>query len=149
MPQNLGQRMRQIETKTQEAAQRKTLAEEAERNEETLIAMLQVQHFFEYAFRVFEHRLLNGKPPGHISLGGRTFRDVATMLSTFRWDIPYGTSVDWRTQGRGIWTPSNKYHSLWLDFEARCAEVGLTPVWSPAHDGVGVESWFDLTVVPA
>lgn len=145
---SLGDRLRAQQAQQAEEAQRVSLQQKAERDEELFLKVIRLEQFFDYSFRLFEHRLLNGKAPGHIQLGHKTFRELATCLNTYNWSIPYAPGTDWRREGVGIWTKSNQFYSLWEAFEQRCAAAGLAPQWSPAHDGAGVESWFELTVTP-
>lgn len=132
-----------------EASQRAALEKKAQTNEDTLKQLLMAKFFFDYAFRVFEHRLLNGKLPGAVALGGKTFREAADLLNSHRRNIPPQKSRLWRTEGKGIWSKNHPLYSVWEEFEARCSASGLVPQWVYAHDGVGCESWFELSVSAA
>lgn len=145
MPQTLGQRILAAQELAAAAVRAKSLAEAAVHDEEALLLMLNTRHFFDVAFRLFEQRLLNGVVPGVVHLGGKTFRDVAFQLRTFSWRIP--NTATWR-EGVGVWSPVHPAHDIWLEFEARCAAQGIQPKWSYDHDGVGIESWYSLTVEP-
>ncbi len=146
---NLGERLKVAQALKEEVAQREILAKKAAHDEETLKMVMAVEHFFDYAFRLFEHRLLNGKVPGYVALGGKTFRLVASLLNTYRWDIPIQYSRQWREKGKGIWSPDHPCYELWVAFDERCKAAGLEPQWTSAHDGVGIESWYELTVSAA
>ncbi|WP_157657777.1 hypothetical protein [Burkholderia ubonensis] len=146
---NLGERLKAVQGYQAELDRRAALLKKAESDEETLTLVLRTRHFFEYAFQLFEHRLLNHKAPGTIALGGRTFRDVASLLNTCQWSIPSLVSRKWRTEGKGIWTPSHALYAIWEEFEERCKAAGLEPQWTYAHDGVGMEAWYELTVTAA
>ncbi|KVP96704.1 hypothetical protein WJ97_12545 [Burkholderia ubonensis] len=127
-------------------ARRAAMEKQAAGDEETLKLLLSTRHFFDYAFQVFEHRLLHGKVPGMIALGGKTFRDVASMLNTYQWNIPPQKSRLWRTEGKGIWTPGHPLYTVWEEFDARCKAAGLEPQWVSCDDGGARESWYELTV---
>ncbi len=144
---SLGAQLAAAQAAQEEAARRQAAGKQCELDEARLVAELQVRHFFNFAFSLFEFRLQRGQLPGKVALGARGFRDAAQLLETFRWAIPYQKGAEWRTAGKGIWTPGHACHDLWLEFEARCIVAGLAPKWSACDDGVGVESWYELTVV--
>ena len=144
---NLGTQLKQAQAFHDEAARRAEMATRAAADEETLKRVLSSRHFFDYAFQVFEHRLRNGNLPGVISLGGKTFRNAANALDTYKWAIPAGAPANWRAAGTGVWSTKHPLHALWADFDARCAAAGLAPQWDYKFNGD--ESWFDLTVVAA
>jgi hypothetical protein len=144
---NLGSQLREAQLFQDEAARRADVAKRAAAGEDTLKRALSSRHFFDYAFQVFEHRLLNGILPGVISLGGKTFRTAATALDTYKWAIPANDPGAWRTAGKGVWSLEHPLHAVWAEFDARCAAAGLAPVWTHAYNGD--ESWYDLTVVAA
>jgi hypothetical protein len=105
------------------------------------------EHFFDYAFRLFEHRLLNEKVPGKVKLGGSEFRHAAFDLETCKWKIPVNRATEWRTQGWGIWSVDHPLHRVWLEFDRSCKAAGLEPRWEYAYNGD--ETWYELTVTAA
>lgn len=146
---NLGDRLKAVQAYQDEADRRAALLKKAESDEETLKKMLAARQFFEYAFQLFEHRLMNGKAPGSVSLGGSDFRSTASKLDAFSWVIPAQRSRLWRTEGKGIWSTGHPLYPVWVEFDERCKAAGLEPQWSYAHDGCGMESWYELTVTAA
>lgn len=146
---NLGNQLKAAQVEQDEAARRARLKKTLAADEALLMRDLQVRHFFNFAFSVFAFRLERGQVPGSVALGGRTFREAASLLDTYRWNLPYTPNFDWRATGHGVWAPSHPCHALWLEFEEQCSAAGLVPQWTPCHDGVGMESWHELTVVAA
>ncbi len=146
---NLGSQLKAAQAHHDEAARLAALEKQRVASEARLLFDLEVRHFFNYAFSVFEFRLKHGQLPGTVALGGRTFRDAATLLKTYQWVLPGNPVPDWRTLCKGIWTPGMEGHDLWLEFDARCAAAGLAPQWTSCHDGMGRDSWYELTVVAA
>lgn len=144
---NLGSQLTAAQAFQDEAARRAELTQRAAADEETLKRSLESRHFFNYAFQVFEHRLLNGMLPGTISLGGKTFRAAADALDTYKWAIPANEPGAWRAAGKGIWSVDHQQHAVWEEFDARCSAAGLAPLWMYVYNGD--ESWYDLTVVAA
>lgn len=143
---NLGDRLTANAVEQSAAAHRVMMEQQALAGEDALKQLLHGRFFFDYAFRIFEHRLLNGKAAGVVALGGKTFREAAFVLRTYQWSIPPQSNRRWRSEGIGIWTPTNALYPLWEEFEARCKAAGLAPHWSYAYDGGNVESWFELSV---
>lgn len=146
---NLGAQLKAAQAHHDEAARLAALEKQRVAEEARLLFDLEVRHFFNYAFSLFEFRLKHGQLPGTVSLGGRTFRDAANLLRTVQWVHADRPDPDWRNYCKGVWTPGREGHELWLEFEARCAAAGLDPKWMPCHDGIGRESWYELTVVAA
>lgn len=146
---NLGDRLKVVQAYQVEEDRRAALLKKAEHDEDTHMRVVRARQFLDYAFKMFEHRLLNGKVPGTIELGGRTFRDVAALLNTSQWNIPGSTTGRWRTEGKGIWSPGNPLYPIWEEFDAACKAAGLEPQWTYAHDGMGMEFWYELTVTAA
>jgi hypothetical protein len=147
MNMNLGDRLKAAAAVEQEAARRAELAKQAEVDEVTLKRVLAARHFFDYAFRLFEHRLLNEKVPGKVKLGGVEFRHASFELETSKWNIPANCSAEWRTEGRGIWSTDHPLYTVWVDFERNCKAAGLEPQWAYTYNGD--DSWYELTVTAA
>jgi len=144
---NLGERLRAATAVEQESARRAALLKQAEVDEVTLRRVMAAEHFFDYAFRLFEHRLLNEKVPGQVRLGGMDYRHAASELETSKWSIPSNRAEAWRTEGNGIWTADHPLYAVWSDFDRRCKAAGLEPQWSYAYNGDS--SWYELTVTAA
>ena len=143
---NLGAQLKAASAFQDELARRAARDKELAAEEAALCRDLVVRHFFDYAFRLFEFRLLNGRVPGSVSLGGKTFRDAAGLLDTFKWSVPPTKSRLWREEGKGVWTDGHPCHHLWVEFDERCKAAGLAPQWTSMHDGMGMDSWYELTV---
>lgn len=146
---NLGSQLKAAQAHHDEAARLAALEKQRVADEARLLFDLEVRHFFNYAFTLFEFRLSTGQLPGTVALGGRTFREAATLLKTYQWVFSCNAGPDWQTRCRGVWTPGREGYDLWLEFEARCAAAGLAPQWTACLDGMGRESWYELTVVAA
>lgn len=149
MAMNLGTQLQQAVQWNNEAARR---AEQAKRTAEAEVKFknkMVVEFFFDYAFRLFEFRLLNGVLPGVVDLGKTMpFREAASVLESYKWEI--GQSSDWRSNGVGVWAPGHPFHNEWRAFERRCSAAGVSPEWTYCSDGMGQNSWYELTVtVPA
>lgn len=145
---DLGSQLKAAQLAQEEAARQAQLKKQFDVDEARLQAELHIRFFFNYAFSLFEFRLKNGQPPGHVALGkGVSFAEAANALHIFRWKFSQGAS--WREHGHGIWSADHEYHALWLEFENRCQATGLSPKWSYCYDSGGTQSWCELTVEAA
>jgi hypothetical protein len=93
-----------------------------------------VRTFFQCAQTVFEADILAGRVVKPITVGHRHNIDVAEAVRI------YGTPQ--------IDNPSHQYHQYWAEFADWAQANGLQAEWIFEHDGVGVESWQVLSVVP-
>lgn len=105
-----------------------------------------VRAFFAAAWAAFESDIQRGVMPKAVSLGNKTFREAHTILSAYSWQLP--DKGGWQAGGRGIWSKDNLFNEEWQAFLAQCDANGLVPRWTYDYDGGGMDSWFDLVVIP-
>ena len=72
--------------------------------------------------------------------------DLVSQIETGR--VPLKKVKDYSRQQwlRGANKGHAANHDLWIKFKAFWVKEGLEPVLEEAHDGVGMESWINLTV---
>lgn len=93
-----------------------------------------VERFFANAQSLFTSQILGGLPITPIQVGRRANLDVEKLFQTYK-----HPQID---------KPEHPYHAHWQNFAKWAAENGLEPKWSDDHDGIGVQSWHWLTVIP-
>jgi hypothetical protein len=144
---NLGDQLKAATVVESEFARRAALLKAADDGEKNLEKTLFAQHFFDHAYHIFAHRLMNEQLPGKMKLGGPTFREAATALGTSSWHIPVGVGCHGHAGGRGVWSAGHPLFHVWNEFLERCKAAGLEPEWSSSYNGN--ESWYELTVTAA
>jgi hypothetical protein len=93
-----------------------------------------VRNFFTKAESQFAEEILDGRPIRPIKVGDSENIDVANVLRIYA--------------GPQVTHPTHEYHALWVDFARWAESQDLNPRWATDHDGVGMRSWYLLTVVP-
>ena len=102
-----------------------------------------MQQFYDMARATFTADILAGRKPAQIRVeGGSENSMVAELLRT------YNKSPS----ERGAANPKDRdfdpYYPLWEAFHKWAADSGLDAKWVHDHDGVGMRSWYYLTVAP-
>ncbi len=98
-----------------------------------------VTDFFNRAKTQFSIQITNGRAEiKPMVLSSRKESRVYTVL----------TAWNWNNKDNNIMDSKNPYNPIWVEFEEWCYGNGLKPKFEYCHDGVGVESWHELNVVP-
>lgn len=119
-------------------------SERARRELKTAEELGHVRAFFAAAWAQFSGNISAGELPGKIVLGRGNFSKAEYALHAFQWSLPFGTT--WQKGGKGIWNQPGDYRAVWDEFLQHCRAHGLSPVWNYEHDGVGMQSWWTLSV---
>lgn len=97
-----------------------------------------VKDFFHRAIRQFTTDILARIEIKPLLLGNGHNETVATILQTYRWK-----------RENGIGQPSHLYYAVWQEFQAWCTANDLQPEIEFHCDGIGKQSWHQLSVKPA
>lgn len=134
------------ESKSVESARRAAAAKSAEE----LADFQAVERYFDAARDYFTGAILAKKPTKQLFLTVGRNRGVVdmtkpdgTQLYSVIAGYQYSNNQPNSMQGRG------RFVALWEEFKAWAAESGLEASWEYNHDGVGVESWWEVRVRPA
>lgn len=142
--QSLGDRLKQIGATAEERARVEAADKQARKEREAAEEVATVRAFFNAAWLQFTTNIAEGRLPGSITLGRRSHDKAHTLLGAYSWNLPW--CQKWQAGGKGIWNQPSKFARMWTEFLVGCEENGLSPVWAYEHDGMGVESWWVLTV---
>jgi hypothetical protein len=94
-----------------------------------------IRTFFQTAQATFEADILSGIAAKPLTVGHRHNTDVASAVGIYA-----SLQID---------NPRHKYYKYWEEFAGWASANGLQAKWTYAHDGMGVDSWQVLSVVPA
>jgi hypothetical protein len=97
-----------------------------------------VKDFFHRAITQFTTDILARIEVKPLMLGNGHHEAVAAILQSYRWK-----------RENGIGQPTHPYHALWQTFQAWCSENDLQPQIEYYCDGIGKQSWHQLSVKPA
>lgn len=138
----LGERLKQINQKTEAETKAEKLREEAEANAAAREKLNKVTQFFDHLKSAAEASILAGKAPKPVLLGklSTPFSEAGSILETFRASGNEGELV------RRI--KAGPYEHLYQEFEnwlqANSLTVKITYTW----DSGGMDSWFIFEVQP-
>lgn len=134
---SLGDMLRNKIAADAKAAVEEQQSKERKQQEKDADELRCVTEFYDMARTQFTNAIASGRKPEPIKVhsSGENSR-VASLLET------YNQSPDR--------LPKNSpFRPAWEAFDSWATENGLRAVWSYDHDGVGIQSWYWLSVQPA
>lgn len=145
----LGQQLAQADALKKQAAHSAAAAMAAEQDLQKKKNFQLVHAFFESVKETLTSAIQQGVSSSDLTIqvGGIKSRTallhsepaVTALLNVYRYD------KDARPESLGA---QKAYGAIWEEFERWAHDQGLAPSWAYAHDGVGIESWLQLTVKP-
>jgi hypothetical protein len=142
---SLGEMLQARIARDEEAERQRVAAEAAERQAKQTREFKMIDLYFENAKNVIETAITSGTKIPEITLGKRAgiefdSYELGSLLTTFRWSqtTPQGSIAD----------ASHPYYSVWAAFRNWANENELRVGFDYCHDGMGMESWYVLTVTP-
>jgi hypothetical protein len=142
---SLGELLQARILRDEEQAAAEKRAEAAERQAKQTREFKMIEMYFENAKSVITTAITSGTKIPQITLGKRggigfDSYEMGSLLRTFQWNesTPQGSIAD----------PSNPYFAIWAAFKNWANENDLKVGFAYDHDGMGMESWWILTVNP-
>ena len=140
---SLGDMLRQKITADDTAKQRAEAEAERQRQEKEAADNACIQHFYDDARQTFTEQIMAGKRVTPIRVESyRHNPRVADLLKLYKKSPANPGNANPRSSDH------DPYYPFWVEFRDWAAQNGLEAKWVSEHDGMGVNSWYLLTVEP-
>lgn len=136
---NLGETLKATKDRTVAETNRQRIEREAATDMAKRHTLELVQLFFSQAREKIESEISMGEVPSAIPIGkpGKPHTELVNVLAGYGMDSLTAVS------------PKHPYHFAWQEFDTWARDNGLQAVLRFEHDGVGIASWYELSVKPA
>lgn len=140
---NLGELLKNNLSHDAAAAQATAEDKARQKREQAESDQFYMKQFYQMARDTFTADILAGRRPSRIRVeGGNENSRAAELLRT------YNKSPSKPGSAKPTDRDFDPYYPLWEAFRDWAAENGLEAEWVHDHDGVGIRSWYYLTVAP-